>query len=175
MSQPTTDIFAGVMGCFVICVICLIGFLIYFIPTFIAFRRNHYYKWIIFAINFVLGGTGIGYLVALVWAIWPSNTGLADPFINDPTSNSREANKEIYSRYGENRQSFAQPEVSKQIYIFVARENKQFGPYTVAQIRSMLQSQKITQSDFAWHEGLENWVAISSLRDFVKKTPPPNP
>ena len=35
----------------------------------------------------------------------------------------------------------------------------------------MLQSKKITQSDFAWREGLENWVPVSSLRDFVKKTP----
>ena len=51
-----------------------------------------------------------------------------------------------------------------------AGSKPQFGPYIVAQIRSMLQSKKITQSDFAWHEGLENWVAISSLRDFIKKT-----
>jgi hypothetical protein len=28
--------------------------LLYFLPTYIAFKRNHDHKWIIFAINFVL-------------------------------------------------------------------------------------------------------------------------
>ena len=57
----------------------------FFLPTIIAFRREHEYKWIIFVINFVLGGTGLGWLIAIVWAIFPGNKSLADPLLGNPT------------------------------------------------------------------------------------------
>ena len=40
----------------------------YLLPTIIAFRRRHPNRWLITAINFFLGGTGIGWAGALVWA-----------------------------------------------------------------------------------------------------------
>ncbi len=58
---------------------------IYFVPTFIAYRRDHAFKGVIFAINFVLGLSGIGYLVALVWAIWPQEKSILDPILGNPT------------------------------------------------------------------------------------------
>jgi hypothetical protein len=42
--------------------------LIYFIPSFVAFRRTHPNRWAILGINVVFGGTGIGWVGALVWA-----------------------------------------------------------------------------------------------------------
>jgi hypothetical protein len=42
--------------------------LIYFIPSIVAFRRTHPNRWAILGINVVFGGTGIGWVGALVWA-----------------------------------------------------------------------------------------------------------
>ena len=43
--------------------------LFYALPTLIAFRRRHPNRWAILAINLVLGQTGIGWVVSLVWAL----------------------------------------------------------------------------------------------------------
>ena len=40
-----------------------------FVPSIIAFARNHAQKWIVLALNIVLGWTGVGWVGALVWAI----------------------------------------------------------------------------------------------------------
>lgn len=82
---------------------CGLGLFIFLLPTIIAFCRVHHYRWIIFAIN-VFGSllVGSGWLVAMIWACWPRETGVADVVLNDPTTNSSNANKRIYNRYGEN-------------------------------------------------------------------------
>lgn len=49
-------------------VVVVVGVLLYFIPSFIAFTRDHdSLGWIIF-LNIVLGWTGLGWLFCLVWA-----------------------------------------------------------------------------------------------------------
>jgi hypothetical protein len=50
--------------------VCLLFSLVVFLaPTYIAFRRDHPNRWAIMAVNVFLGGTGIGWGVALVWAL----------------------------------------------------------------------------------------------------------
>ena len=49
--------------------VLLAVFLIYFIPTFVAFRRGHPNRWTILVINLVFGGTGIGWFGSLIWAL----------------------------------------------------------------------------------------------------------
>jgi len=44
------------------------GFLMYFLPTIIAFARSKRDTTSIFLLNFLLGWTMIGWIVALVWA-----------------------------------------------------------------------------------------------------------
>lgn len=66
-------------------ILAIVVIALYFLPTIIAFRRDHAYKGIIFAINFVLGASGIGYLAALVWAIWPQEKSILDPVLGNPT------------------------------------------------------------------------------------------
>jgi len=51
-----------------ILIILLIALAVYLIPTIVAFRRRHPNRWIIGALNLVLGGTGIVWLGCLVWA-----------------------------------------------------------------------------------------------------------
>ena len=59
--------------------------IIYFIPTFIALKRRHAYKWVILGINtFAIAG-GVPWLVAFIWAVWPTNKSLFDPIAGNVT------------------------------------------------------------------------------------------
>jgi len=89
-------------------VICgLLALVVYLLPTIIAFRRKHHYKWVICGINVVFGFTGIGYLAAFVWAVWPKQTAFFDVVANDPTTNSPEAGQKIYGQMGTNVRVFS--------------------------------------------------------------------
>ena len=65
-------------------VLILLGAIVYIVPTVIAFIKHHKYKWIIFVINLLAGWTGIAWVVAFVWAVWPAKTLLVDP-LGDPS------------------------------------------------------------------------------------------
>lgn len=67
----------------VLVVIILIG--LYFLPTVIAFRRDHAYKNIILVINLVFGLSGIGWAGSLIWAIFPAEKSLIDPVVGNVT------------------------------------------------------------------------------------------
>jgi ABC-type transport system involved in cytochrome c biogenesis permease component len=51
----------------------LIGLIIvavpYFTPSIVAFVRHHHNQWAIFALNLLLGWTGLGWIGALVWSL----------------------------------------------------------------------------------------------------------
>ncbi len=47
----------------------LFGLLLYLLPTFIAFNRQHPYRVLLLWINLFLGWSGIVWLVLLIWAI----------------------------------------------------------------------------------------------------------
>ncbi|MDO8585284.1 MAG: superinfection immunity protein [bacterium] len=49
--------------------LALLLFLIYFLPTIIAGFSGKRNGWAIFALNFFLGFTFIGWIIALVWAL----------------------------------------------------------------------------------------------------------
>ncbi|MBI4706869.1 MAG: superinfection immunity protein [Candidatus Omnitrophica bacterium] len=42
---------------------------LYFLPTLIAFLRNHKNKLAVFLLNLLLGWTGLGWVVSLVWSV----------------------------------------------------------------------------------------------------------
>lgn len=67
--------------------------LVLFIPTIVAFRREHPNRWLIFVVNLAFGGTVVGWVAALVWALHyahiseeGSNGGESgiNLFVNDP-------------------------------------------------------------------------------------------
>lgn len=91
---------------FVVFIVAAIVVIIYLIPTIIAFKRQHHYKFIIFGINIIGGMTGIGYLIAFIWAVWPSKTSVIDPLISSATSINAEDGKQIYGRWGEYKKSY---------------------------------------------------------------------
>lgn len=47
----------------------LAGILFYFLPAFIAFRRQHHNRGAILAVNLLLGWSFIGWVVALIWSL----------------------------------------------------------------------------------------------------------
>jgi hypothetical protein len=52
------------------------GFVAYWLPTIIAFARNHPEFGPIFAVNLLIGWTGVGWVVALLMAvIWWTRDG----------------------------------------------------------------------------------------------------
>lgn len=100
MSEEEAEALGAMIG---IGLLCIGGLVVFLLPTLIAFGRGHHYKWIIFVVN-VFGSTlfGAGWIAAFIWAVWPRATGVADVVLNDPTTNSPDANRRIYGRYGEN-------------------------------------------------------------------------
>lgn len=57
----------------------------YLVPTIVAYRRDHHYRHVIAALNVIGGITGIGWAVAFVWAVWPSDKSLVDPVLGNVT------------------------------------------------------------------------------------------
>lgn len=51
-----------------ILIVALIGALVYFLPTFIAVRRQHRNAVPILLVNLFLGWSFLGWLVALIWS-----------------------------------------------------------------------------------------------------------
>jgi hypothetical protein len=70
-------------------VVLVIGAVVYFLPTIIAFKRGHSFAWVIFFLNLFGGATGILWVVAAVWAAWPQGRVLTDVVTHDPTGISR--------------------------------------------------------------------------------------
>ena len=62
-----------------------LALMIYFVPTYVAFKRKHGFKGIIFVINLTFGWTLIGWAGTLIWAIFPSEKSLIDPLVGNVT------------------------------------------------------------------------------------------
>ena len=77
-SEENMGNIAIVIGVILLCIVVLA---IWLLPTIIAFKRGHAYKWIILVIS-ILGPL---WIVALVWAIFPSDKSLIDPVVGNVT------------------------------------------------------------------------------------------
>jgi hypothetical protein len=61
--------FEFLFGSFVGIFVFVILLILYFLPTIIALLRHHHNALAIFVLNFFLGCTLIGWVVALVWSV----------------------------------------------------------------------------------------------------------
>ncbi len=59
----------------------VVGLLVYFVPSFIAFSRGHPHRLGILAVNLFAGWTFIGWVGSLVGAIMTPETCRLDPFV----------------------------------------------------------------------------------------------
>ncbi len=64
---------------------------------------------------------------------------------------------------GPNPPPIQKPQSSTQLQIFVHRNEQQIGPFALGQISQMVASGLLSSEEFAWHEGLPDWVAIRTL------------
>lgn len=55
--------------------------------------------------------------------------------------------------------------------IYIARNDEPCGPYSVAELNQMLESETITGEDLCWYEGCDEWIYLSQFPGFV---PPPS-
>lgn len=59
---------------------------IFLIPIIVSFKRNHEYRWVILALCLTGPLTaGMTWIIAIIWALYPSNKTLIDPFVGNPT------------------------------------------------------------------------------------------
>ena len=64
--MPVIDFyFSGIIGI----IVFILSLVVYFLPTIIALTRGHRNALAIFLLNFFLGWTFIGWVVALVWSV----------------------------------------------------------------------------------------------------------
>lgn len=59
--------------------VLLLGLAVYFAPAIVASWRNHPNATAIFALNLLLGATGVGWVAALVWALTAIKPEAAPP------------------------------------------------------------------------------------------------
>jgi len=62
----------------------VVALFIALLPAIIAFKRKHAYKWIILVLT-LFAWTGIVWVLAFVWAIWPQDKSALDPVMGNPT------------------------------------------------------------------------------------------
>ncbi len=67
ISSPPGEI-SPIMSVLPFLPLILFVFVVLFIPSFIAYKRNHIQKTAILLLNIFLGWTFIGWVVALIWA-----------------------------------------------------------------------------------------------------------
>jgi hypothetical protein len=47
--------------------------------------------------------------------------------------------------------------------IFLLRDGKRIGPYTLGSVKALLANKSISPQDLAWHEGLNDWMPVATL------------
>ena len=81
MLAQTSD--GGEWACVTIIIVVLLGIALYFLPTIIAVSRGHKYKVVIMVLNGLGGWTGICWVIALVWSVWPKERAGIDVYVRN--------------------------------------------------------------------------------------------
>ena len=98
-------------GLFLLIVIAII---ISFIPFIIANKRGHHYKWIILVL--CLLPTGITWIIAFIWAVWPQDKSLADPIAGNVTGlGNRNVGDTVGSARAGNQRGYAEEKATFKI------------------------------------------------------------
>ena len=69
MNDPLANIFTVILVALLVALALAVVLAFYFLPYIIARKKNHPNRRAIFWVNLLLGGSGVGWLVALIWAI----------------------------------------------------------------------------------------------------------
>lgn len=69
-----------------IIIACILGFMLYILPSVIAFKRGHQNCGAILALNILLGWSFLGWVAALVWSLTQVTTNAARPAASSPAA-----------------------------------------------------------------------------------------
>jgi hypothetical protein len=69
-SRYQIEIFQGLIGLLFLLIIQIIFLLLYFIPSFVAYKANRFRFWPVLFLNLFLGFTFVGWVLSLVLALW---------------------------------------------------------------------------------------------------------
>jgi hypothetical protein len=112
-----SDAFLGGFGTLLV-FIGLIGIGLMLAPGLIANKRNHPYKGVIWALS-IVGTifTGLGWLAALIWALWPQDKSLIDPIVGNTYAQQRTAgNSNLAAKLSELDTMLANGQISQSEY-----------------------------------------------------------
>lgn len=60
--------------------------------------------------------------------------------------------------------------------IHITRNGEQWGPYSINEINEQIAEGSLQPDDFAWHDGLSEWVTVKNIQGVAcKRMPPPVP
>ena len=54
--------------------------------------------------------------------------------------------------------------------VTISRNNQQFGPYTVDEINLYLKEGSLLPTDYAWHDGLTEWIILTNIEGVTSQT-----
>ena len=73
--------------------LCIIAFIIYLIPSWIAVKRNHTNKVALIIANVLLGWSGVVWVGCLIWAVWKSGDNAGNITIINATDVNNQLQK----------------------------------------------------------------------------------
>lgn len=82
----------------IIVILIILAVFLYFLPSYIGFKRNNPFKWIVFIVNLLFGWTFIVWVVLLIYTAFPNKKTILDPIIDPSGSMSA---KEYGNRFND--------------------------------------------------------------------------
>lgn len=55
--------------------------------------------------------------------------------------------------------------------VFISRDGESLGPYTLEEVRHLAKDAELKDGDFAWREGMVEWLAVSDFLKLAEKSP----
>ena len=120
---------------------------LYVAPTIVAFSRGHEYRWVIFALNMFGGWTGLVWVAAMVWAVFPANRSFADPIVGNPTGLGRRNSGDAFGNADFGRRRGYVEEARYPTKSTIADASHSFD--TIRGLKRLLDEGAITEEEFA--------------------------
>lgn len=62
-----------IVGLLIVVILLMVAAMLYFLPSVVAFNRDHAQRWIILLLNGFLAPTGVAWIILLIWSFSQSH------------------------------------------------------------------------------------------------------
>lgn len=148
-------------------------------PELKCFKIRHQYFPIIILITLIFGATGIGYLVAFIWALTPGNVMIPDEIVSE-LNNLKSENRTTGSSTSSPQVpppicELAPPSpsgtraypVGKEIHFRLIHNDQQLGPFDLATLQQMHRGGILLASSMVWQKGMQDWQVASTVPELA--------